>query len=129
MRPSVKQTTVLMPRPTKASLARQTKIRNSVSTSSTGNPLKSIQNEQMKSENDLRTIGLTKRTGIITKNQALFKRRRSLNKLAVIVSSSSLDNSAGDGETLKQVVSSQKKSSALRKDVPFFLSPDRCFIN
>ena len=107
MRPSVKQPTVLMPRPTKASLARQLKIRNSISASTTTtslNPLKSIQNEQIKSENDLRSIGLTKRTGLITKNHALFKRRRSCNKLAVIVSSSSLDNSTSDGETLKQVV-------------------------
>jgi hypothetical protein len=105
MRPSVKQPTVLMPRPTKASLARQLKIRNSISISSTTNTLKSIQNDQIKSENDLRTVGLTKRMGIISKNNILFKRRRSLNKLAVIVSSSSLDNSTTDGETLKQVVS------------------------
>jgi hypothetical protein len=95
MRPSVKHPTILMPRPTKASLARQLKIRNSISVSSVTD-----------TENDLRTTGLTKRTGIITKNNCLFKRRRSLNKLAVIVSSSSLDNSTNDGETLKQVVSS-----------------------
>jgi len=108
MRPSVKQPTVVMPRPTKASLARQSKIRNSmlISSTTTTNTLKSIQNEQIKSENDLRTVGLTKRTGLISKNNILFKRRRSLNKLAVIVSSSSLDNSTADGETLKQVVSS-----------------------
>jgi hypothetical protein len=106
MRPLIKHPTVLMPRPTKASLARQLKIRNSISISSTTNKLISIQNDQIKSENDLRTIGLTKRTGIISKNNHLFKRRRSLNKLAVIVSSSSLDNSTSDGETLKQVVSS-----------------------
>jgi hypothetical protein len=107
MRPSVKQPTVVMPRPTKASLARQSKIRNSmlISSTTTTNTLKSIQNEQIKSENDLRTVGLTKRTGLISKNNILFKRRRSLNKLAVIVSSSSLDNSTADGETLKQVVS------------------------
>ncbi len=104
MRPSVKHPTVLMPRPTKASLARQLKIRNSIST--TTNTLKSVPNDQIKSENDLRTVGLTKRTGVISKNNVLFKRRRSLNKLAVIVSSSSLDNSTSDGETLKQVVSS-----------------------
>ncbi len=103
MRPSVKQPTVLMPRPTKASLARQLKIRNSISTTNT--LVKSSSNEQIKSENDLRTVGLIKRTGVISKNNILFKRRRSLNKLAVIVSSSSLDNSTSDGETLKQVVS------------------------
>jgi len=109
MRPSVKQPTVVMPRPTKASLARQSKIRNSMlisSATTTTNTLKSIQYEQIKSENDLRTVGLTKRMGLISKNNILFKRRRSLNKLAVIVSSSSLDNSTADGETLKQVVSS-----------------------
>lgn len=104
MRPSVKHPTGLMPRPTKASLARQLKIRNSISISTT-NTLKSISNDQIKSENDLRTVGLTKRTGVISKNNVFFKRRRSLNKLAVIVSSSSLDNSTSDGETLKQVVS------------------------
>jgi hypothetical protein len=102
MRPSVKHPTSLMPRPTKASLARQLKIRNSISISTTN----TISNDQIKSENDLRTVGLTKRTGVISKNNVLFKRRRSLNKLAVIVSSSSLDNSTSDGETLKQVVSS-----------------------
>jgi len=80
MRPSVKYPTVLMPRPTKASLARQLKIRNSISISSI------INTEQIKSENDLRTIGLTKRTGIIIKNPYLFKRRQSLNKLSVITS-------------------------------------------
>jgi hypothetical protein len=99
MRPSVKYSTVLMPRPTKASLVRQLKIRNSISISSI------INTEQIKSENDLRTIGLTKRTGIIIKNPYLFKRRQSLNKLSVIISSSSLDNSTSDGETLKQIVS------------------------
>ena len=102
MRPSVKHPTVLMPRPTKASLARQLKIRNSISISSTTN---TVSNEQIKSENDLRSIGLTKRTGVISKNQVVFKRRRSLNKLAIIVSSSSVENSTTDGETLKQVVS------------------------
>lgn len=106
MRPSVKHPTALMPRPTKASLARQLKIRNSISSSSTTNTLKTVSNEQIKSENDLRTIGLTKRTGVISKNQVVFKRRRSLNKLAIIVSSSSVDNLTTDGETLKQVVSS-----------------------
>jgi len=80
MRPSVKHPTVLMPGPTKASLARQLTIRNSISISSI------INTEQIKSENDLRTIGLTKRTGIIIKNPYLFKRRQSLNKLSVITS-------------------------------------------
>lgn len=88
-----------MPRPTKASLARQLKIRTSISISSV------INTEQIKSETDLRTVGLTKRTGIISKTNHLFKRRKSLNKLATIVSGSSLDNSTSDGETLKQVVS------------------------
>jgi hypothetical protein len=107
MRPLAKQSAVLMPRPTKASLARQSKIRNSILVSSTtiNNTLKSIQNEQIKSENDLTTIGLNKRGSTIAKNNIVFKRRRSLNKLAVIVSSSSLDHSTSDGETLKQVVS------------------------
>lgn len=115
MRPSIKRPSVIIPRPTKASLARQSKIRNSIIVSSTTtnslNTLKPIQNEQIKSENDLTTIGLNKqqiqvrRTSTIAKNNIIFKRRRSLHKLAVIVSSSSLDNSAGDGETLKQVVS------------------------
>jgi len=119
MRPSIKHPTVLMPRPTKASLARQLKIRNSIS----------INTDQIKSENDLRTIGLTKRTGIITKNNHLFKRRRSLNKLAVIISSSSLDNSTNDGETLKQVVSFD---ILFENKFIYFLSlssKDRCFIN
>jgi hypothetical protein len=116
MRPSIKRPSVIIPRPTKASLARQSKIRNSILVSSTTttnslNTLKPIQNEQIKSENDLTTIGLNKqqiqvrRTSTIAKNNIIFKRRRSLHKLAVIVSSSSLDNSTGDGETLKQVVS------------------------
>ncbi len=113
MRPSIKRPSVIIPRPTKASLARQSKIRNSIlvsSSTTTSNTLQSIQNEQIKSENDLTTIGLNKqqaqirRTSTISKNNMLFKRRRSLHKLAVIVSSSSLDNSTGDGETLKQVV-------------------------
>lgn len=116
MRPSIKRPSVIIPRPTKASLARQSKIRNSILVSSTTttnnslNTLKPIQNEQIKSENDLTAIGLTKqqvqarRTSAIAKNNILFKRRRSLHKLAVIVSGSSLDNSTGDGETLKQVV-------------------------
>jgi hypothetical protein len=98
MRPSIKYPIVLKPRPIRASLARQLKIRNWISISSI------INTEQIKSENDLRTIGLTKRTGIIITNPNLFKRRRSLNKLAVIISSSSLDNSTSDGETLEQVV-------------------------
>ena len=120
MRPSIKRPSVIIPRPTKASLARQSKIRNSILVTSTTttttttnnslNTLKLIQNEQIKSENDLSTIGLNKqqvqarRTSTISKNNMLFKRRRSLHKLAVIVSGSSLDNSTGDGETLKQVV-------------------------
>jgi hypothetical protein len=117
MRPSIKRPSVIIPRPTKASLARQSKIRNSILISSTTNnplnTLKPMQNEQIKSENDLTTIGLNKqqvqvrRASTIAKNNIIFKRRRSLHKLAVIVSSSSLDNSAGDGETLKQVVSYQ----------------------
>jgi hypothetical protein len=117
MRPSIKRPSVIIPRPTKASLARQSKIRNSILVSTTTtttnslNTLKPIQNEQIKSENDLTTIGLNKqqvqirRTSTIAKNNIIFKRRRSLHKLAVIVSGSSLDNSTGDGETLKQVVS------------------------
>ncbi|CAF0791948.1 unnamed protein product [Rotaria sp. Silwood1] len=107
MRPSVKGPTVHMFRPTKASLARQTKTRTSILISSTKitNKLRSIQNHQEnKSENDLRTIGLTKRMGTISKNKILFKRPKSFNKLAAIVSSSSLDNSIGDRETLKQVI-------------------------
>jgi len=111
MRPSIKRPSVIIPRPTKASLARQSKIRNSILVSST-NTLKPIQNEQIKSENDLTTIGLDKqqvrRASTIAKNNIIFKRRRSLHKLAVIVSGSSLDNSSGDGETLKQVVSLKK---------------------
>lgn len=112
MRPSIKRPSVIIPRPTKASLARQSKIRNSIIVSTTNNAtntLKPIQNEQIKSENDLTNIGLNKqaarRVSNITKNNVLFKRRRSFHKLAVIVSGSSLDNSTGDGETLKQVVS------------------------
>ncbi|CAF1546876.1 unnamed protein product [Adineta steineri] len=113
MRPSIKRPAVIIPRPTKASLARQSKIRNSILVSTT-NTLKPIQNEQIKSENDLTTIGLnkqqvqqaqTRRASTVSKNNIIFKRRRSLHKLAVIVSGSSIDNEAGDGETLKQVVS------------------------
>ncbi|CAF4434453.1 unnamed protein product, partial [Rotaria magnacalcarata] len=110
MRPSVvKGPTVAMSRPTKASLARQSKIRSSILISSTTttitNKLKSIQNHQQnKSENDPRTMGLTKRTGTISKNNTLFKRPKAVNKLAAIISSSSLDNSTADGETLKQVI-------------------------
>jgi hypothetical protein len=116
MRPSIKRQSMIVPRPTKASLARQSKIRNSILISSTTtnniiNTLKPIQNEQIKSENDLTTIGLNKqqqqvrRGSTIAKHNIIFKRRRSLHKLAVIVSGTSLDNSSGDGETLKQVVS------------------------
>lgn len=117
MRPSIKRPSVIIPRPTKASLARQSKIRNSILVSSTTtttsnslNTLKPIQNEQIKNENDPTNIGLNKqqvqarRASTIAKNNMVFKRRRSLHKLAVIVSGSSLDNSTGDGETLKQVV-------------------------
>jgi hypothetical protein len=118
MRPSIKRPSVIMPRPTKASLARQSKIRNSIlvasstitTTTNSLNTLKPIQNEQIKSENDLTNIGLNKqqvqarRASTIAKNNIMFKRRRSLHKLAVIVSGSSLDNSTGEGETLKQVV-------------------------
>ncbi|CAF0861275.1 unnamed protein product [Adineta steineri] len=123
MRPSIKQPAILMPRPTKASLARQSKIRNTMiissttTTTTTMTTLKSIQNEQIKSENDLRTVGLTKRTGIISKNNILFKRRRSLNKLAVIVSSSSVDNSTSDGETLKQVIVASLTENVKRIDL------------
>lgn len=107
MRLSVKGPTIQMTRPTKASLARQSKIRNSVLISSKPitNKLKSIQNNQNKSDNDTRTMALTKRTGTISKNNGIFKRRKSINKLAAIVSSSSLDNSTNEKETLKQVVS------------------------
>jgi hypothetical protein len=109
MRPSIKRPSVIVPRPTKASLARQTKIRNSIMISNnTTNTLKPIQNEHIKSENDLTSIGLnkqaTRRASTLAKNNIVFKRRRSLHKLAVIVSGTSLDNSTGDGETLKQVV-------------------------
>ncbi|UJR15913.1 hypothetical protein I4U23_002834 [Adineta vaga] len=117
MRPSIKHPTVLMPRPTKASLARQSKIRSSMLVSTTNTTLKSIQNEQIKSENDLRTVGLTKRTGIISKNNVVFKRRRSLNKLAVIISSSSLDNSTTDGETLKQVIVASLTENVKKMDL------------
>lgn len=128
MRPSIKRQSVIVPRPTKASLARQTKIRSSilVSSSSTNslNTLKPIQNEQqIKSENDLSTVGLnkqqvqTRRTSTITKNQILFKRRRSLHKLAVIVSGSSLDNSSGDGETLKQVIVASLTENVKKMDI------------
>ena len=113
MRASIKRPAVIIPRPTKASLARQSKIRNSILVSSTtvttNTTLKSIQNEQVKSENDLTSISLNnkqqmRRGSTIAKNNIVFKRQRSLHKLAVIVSGSSLDNSTGDGETLKQVV-------------------------
>ena len=111
MRPSIKRPSVIIPRPTKTSLARQSKIRNSILLSSTSNTLKPIQNQEVKSENDLTTAGLnkqqiqTRRANAIAKNNPVFKRRRSLHKLAVIVSGSSSDKSTGDGETLKQVVS------------------------
>ena len=105
MRPSIKRPSVIIPRPTKASLARQSKIRSSILVSSnTTNTLKPIPNEVNQSENDLNKLAV-RRTSTIAKNNIVFKRRRSLHKLAVIVSGSSLDNSTGDGETLKQVVS------------------------
>lgn len=99
MRPSLKYATVFMIQPTKALLVRQLRIRNSISISSIMNT------EQIKSENDLRTIDLTKCTGIMMKSPNSFKRWPSLNKLAVIISSSLLDNSTSDGDTLQQVVS------------------------
>ena len=110
MRPSIKRSAMLVPRPTKASLARQSKIRDSIAGSSTMTTLKSIHNEQNKSENDLSKIGLAKRGCIVAKNH-LFKRRKSLNKLVAMVSGSSLDNSTSDGETLKQVVNQREDRS------------------
>jgi len=141
MRQSIKRPSVIIPRPTKASLARQSKIRNSILVSSSTtttitnslNTLKPIQNEQIKSENDLTTIGLNKqqvqarRASTIAKNNVIFKRRRSLHKLAVIVSGSSLDNSTGNGETLKQVV--RGKEFLFLFSYGNFFSIDRCFIN
>lgn len=127
MRPSIKRPSVIIPRPTKASLARQSKIRNSILVSTTTttntNTLKPIQNEQIKSENDLTTIGLnkqqvqTRRASTIAKNNIIFKRRRSLHKLAVIVSGSSLDNSTGDGETLKQVIVASLTENVKKMDL------------
>ncbi|CAF5048115.1 unnamed protein product, partial [Rotaria sp. Silwood1] len=88
MRPSIKRPSIIIPRPTKASLARQSKIRNSILVASTStnttNTLKSIQNEEIKSENDFSAIGIIKqqvrRATTITKNNVVFKRRRSLHK-------------------------------------------------
>jgi hypothetical protein len=128
MRQSIKRPSVIIPRPTKASLARQSKIRNSILVSSTTtnnslNTLKLIQNEQIKSENDLTTIGLNKqqvqarRASTIAKNNIIFKRRRSLHKLAVIVSGTSLDNSTGDGETLKQVIVASLTENVKKMDL------------
>ena len=133
MRPSIKRQSVIIPRPTKASLARQSKIRNSIliasstatTTTNSLNTLKPIQNEQIKSENDLTNIGLNKqqvqarRASTIAKNNIMFKRRRSLHKLAVIVSGSSLDNSTGEGETLKQVVRQNDKVLSLIEKLSF----------
>ncbi|CAF0927320.1 unnamed protein product [Adineta steineri] len=125
MRPSIKRPAVIIPRPTKASLARQSKIRNSILVSTT-NTLKPIQNEQIKSENDLTTIGLNKqqvqqaqirRASTVSKNNIIFKRRRSLHKLAVIVSGSSIDNEAGDGETLKQVIVASLTENVKKMDL------------
>ncbi|CAF4882670.1 unnamed protein product, partial [Rotaria magnacalcarata] len=49
MRTSIKRPSIIIPRPTKASLARQSKIRNSIlgasATTNTTNTLKPIQNE------------------------------------------------------------------------------------
>ncbi|CAF2512718.1 unnamed protein product [Rotaria sp. Silwood2] len=125
MRPSIKRPSIIIPRPTKASLARQSKIRNSIlgasTTTNTANTLKSIQNEEIKSENDLSAIGIIKqqvrRATTITKNNAVFKRRRSLHKLAVIVSGASLDNSTGDGETLKQVIVASLTENVKKMDI------------
>ena len=128
MRESVKRPAALMPRPTKASLARQTKIRNSIllPSATAHSTLQSLQNQQNKSESDLTSIGLTKRTGgTIAKNNVIFKRRKSLNKLAAIVSSSSLDNSASDGETLKQVVSLPASTLETGEGRVALSSPDR----
>lgn len=122
MRPSIKRPSVIIPRPTKASLARQSKIRSSILVTST-NTLKPIQNEQVQSENDLSTVGLNKqqaqarRSSAIAKNNVVFKRRRSLHKLAVIVSGSSLDNSTGDGETLKQVIVASLTENVKKMDL------------
>ncbi|CAF1672710.1 unnamed protein product [Adineta ricciae] len=122
MRPSIKRQSIIIPRPTKASLARQSKIRNSILVSTT-NTLKPIQNEQIKSENDLSTIGLNKqqvqarRSSAIAKNNIVFKRRRSFHKLAVIVSGSSLDNSTGEGETLKQVIVASLTENVKKMDL------------
>ncbi|CAF1146642.1 unnamed protein product [Rotaria sordida] len=125
MRPSIKRPSVIIPRPTKASLARQSKIRNSIlvasTTTTTTNTLKSIQNEDIKNENDLSTIGLIKqqvrRATTVTKNNAVFKRRRSLHKLAVIVSGSSLDSSTSDGEKLKQVIVASLTENVKKMDI------------
>ncbi|CAF1211519.1 unnamed protein product [Rotaria magnacalcarata] len=125
MRTSIKRPSIIIPRPTKASLARQSKIRNSIlgasATTNTTNTLKPIQNEDIKSENDLSTIGVLKqqvrRASAITKNVAVFKRRRSVHKLAAIVSGSSLDNSTGDGETLKQVIVASLTENVKKMDL------------
>ena len=108
MRRSVKGSTIFMPRLTKASLAHRSKIRNSVFISSKiiTNTLKSIQNQHIKFDPDVRRKPLMKRTGIISKHITLFKRRKSLNKLSAIISNSSLDNSGNVRKTLKQVVRS-----------------------
>ncbi|CAF0916968.1 unnamed protein product [Rotaria sp. Silwood1] len=125
MRPSIKRPSIIIPRPTKASLARQSKIRNSILVASTStnttNTLKSIQNEEIKNENDFSAIGIIKqqvrRATTITKNNVVFKRRRSLHKLAVIVSGSSIDNSTGDGETLKQVIVASLTENVKKMDI------------
>ncbi|CAF5167950.1 unnamed protein product, partial [Rotaria magnacalcarata] len=48
---------------------------------------------------------------------AVFKRRRSVHKLAAIVSGSSLDNSTGDGETLKQVIVASLTENVKKMDL------------
>lgn len=123
MRPSMKRPSVIIPRPTKASLARQSKIRNSILLASTNNTLKPIQNQEIRRENDLNTMDLNKqqvqarRATTIAKNNPVFKRRRSLHKLAVIVSGTSLDNSTGEGETLKQVIVASLTENVKRMDL------------
>lgn len=118
MRPSIKRPSVIIPRPTKASLARQSKIRNSILVSSNSTTtLKPIQNEQIKSESDLSKVSNRRSSSIAAKNNIVFKRRRSLHKLAVIVSASSLDNSSGDGETLKQVIVASLTENVKKMDL------------
>lgn len=111
----MKRSGMVFPRPTKASLARQSKIRNTLVSSSTS--LKPIQNEPSKSESDLTKISIAKRGCIVAKNNFLFKRGKSTKKLAGIVSASSLDNSTADGETLKQVIVASLTENVKRIDL------------